>query len=46
LFWLPLQSLGDMQRLGSIDFFSQCLKLAHLALHSIGRCDGILELFV
>jgi hypothetical protein len=46
LFWLPLLSLGDMERLGSIDFFAKCLKLTHLTLHSIGRCDDILELFV
>jgi hypothetical protein len=46
LFKLPLQSLGNMERLGSIDFFPQCLKFAHLALHGIGRCDDILELCV
>jgi hypothetical protein len=46
LFWLPLQSLGNVERLGSIDFFAQCLKLVHLALHTIGRCDDILKLFV
>jgi hypothetical protein len=35
-----------MERLGSINFFAQCLKLAHLALYTIGHCHEILKPFV
>jgi hypothetical protein len=34
-----------MERLGSSNFFTQSLKLAHLALQAVDRCDYVLELF-